>query len=56
MPKCRAVLRAATGLQEIQKLRAHFTRKHKITLSMQAALEFRVTMEAGECPVRVGAD
>lgn len=38
---CRHVIRAATGLREIEKLIVHLRRKHKRTLSMEAALELR---------------
>ncbi len=55
MPKCRVVINGMTGLQEINKLKSHFRRKHHLELSMERALEFRVTMEAGHVPVRFGA-
>jgi len=53
MPKCVVTIYAMTGLQELNKLQSHFAKKHKIVLSMNAALQFRETMEAGECPVRI---
>jgi len=53
MPGCKTVIRAWTGLQEIQKLMKHFEGKHKLVLTMDRALEFRVAMEAGEAPIRI---
>lgn len=50
MANCKYVIYAVTGLQEIDKLRAHFSKKHKLTISMERALEFRLAMEAGHAP------
>jgi hypothetical protein len=52
MPGCRSKIRAMTGLQELEKIQKHFKRVHKIELSMEAALKFRLAMEAGHPPVR----
>jgi hypothetical protein len=56
MPKCRHEIRGWTGLDELMRLRAHFLRKHKIDLSMDAALKVREVIEAGEVPIRVGEE
>lgn len=55
MPKCKYVFHGLTGLAELLCLKRHFWRKHKIDLSMDAALKFRVVIEAGEVPVKVDA-
>jgi hypothetical protein len=39
-----------TGLQELDKLRKHFARKHKVALSMGEALEVRIDVEEGREP------
>jgi hypothetical protein len=53
MPKCNTVINAWTGLQEIGKLQKHFEKKHKIILTMEAALKAREVMEEGGVPIRV---
>jgi hypothetical protein len=53
MPKCRTVINAWTGFQEIEKLQKHFLNKHKISLTMDAALKAREAMEAGFVPIRM---
>lgn len=53
MPKCKAEIRAWTGLQEIRKIQQHFARKHGLTLSMERTLEFRIAMEEGYAPIKI---
>jgi len=43
-PNCKTVIRALTGLQEIQKLQAHWNKKHG-SMSMNDALEVRALHE-----------
>ncbi len=45
VPGCRVVIHAMTGLQEINKLRRHFTRAHLARLAMIDALELREKWE-----------
>jgi len=45
VPGCKKVIRAMTGLQELQKLRTHMRRAHLANWDMNEALENRVTME-----------
>lgn len=47
---CRGTIRGMTGLQELDKLRKHFARKHKVALSMGEALEVRIDVEEGREP------
>lgn len=42
---CAHVIRAWTGLQEVEKLRAHFRQAHLAELSMVEALEVRAAWE-----------
>ena len=53
MPKCNHVIHAMTGFQEIEKLMKHFSKKHKISITMERALEFRVAMEDGLVPIKI---
>jgi hypothetical protein len=50
MPKCRSRINGMTGLQEIQKLRQHFLKVHKVNLSTGEALEVRINIEDGVEP------
>lgn len=45
VPGCKKVIHAFTGLQELDKLRAHMRRAHLANWSMNEALENRITME-----------
>jgi hypothetical protein len=45
VPGCRVVIRAMTGLQEIQKLARHFQTAHLARLTMYEALELRAKWE-----------
>lgn len=45
VPGCKVVIRAMTGLQEIQKLIAHVKRVHGVTWDMVQALEWRAKWE-----------
>ena len=47
---CRGVIRGMTGLQELDNLRKHFARVHKLALSPREALEVRVDVENGKEP------
>ena len=38
---CKHVIRAMTGLQEIQKLQAHFRKKHSKNININEALQIR---------------
>lgn len=50
VPKCRGRISGMTGLQELEKLRQHFKRAHKVTLTMGEALEVRIDLENGQEP------
>lgn len=50
MPKCRGKIGGLTGLDEIRKLIGHFQKAHKISLSMEEALEIRINLEDGKEP------
>lgn len=39
------MIRAMTGLQELQKLRTHMRRAHLVNYTMNEALEIRIRME-----------
>lgn len=45
VPGCRVIIRATTGLQELQKLMKHYERAHLVRLSMDEALKLRARME-----------
>lgn len=45
---CGAQIKGFTGLQEIQSLKTHMKRKHKITINTSEALEIRIKYEANE--------
>lgn len=45
VPGCKGIIRALTGLQEIEKLRYHYYRFHHCRLTVQQALELRVHIE-----------
>lgn len=45
---CGRAIRGMTGLQEIQNLRKHVSRKHKVGLDTSAALEWRTRFEEGQ--------
>jgi hypothetical protein len=54
-PNCKTVIHAFTGLQELNKLQAHWRRKHGETLSLDAALELRALAEgASDQPISPG--
>ena len=40
-PGCKTVIQALTGLQELQKMRQHFNRKHRKKLTLEEALNVR---------------
>lgn len=46
VPGCRTVIRAMTGLQQIQKLRDHVRRAHLAQWDVGDALEMRARWEA----------
>jgi hypothetical protein len=48
--QCTGNIMGMTGLQEIQKLVAHFYRVHKMGLTMDEALRVRIDMEEGREP------
>lgn len=50
MPKCRGKIGGMTGLQEIREMQKHFSKRHRISLSMEEALEVRIDMENGKEP------
>jgi len=50
VPKCRGQITGMTGLQELTKLRQHFSKSHRIFLSMEEALEVRIDIENGREP------
>jgi hypothetical protein len=56
MPGCRGKINGWTGLDEIKKLMGHFERKHKLVISMEQALEYRIAMEEGRIPVEILAN
>lgn len=45
IPGCKKIIRAMTGLQELEKLRKHVSRVHLMNWSMYETLENRVIME-----------
>jgi hypothetical protein len=45
---CRGVMRAMTGLQELEKLGNHMAMAHGQRLTMDVLLELRVKMENGD--------
>lgn len=45
VPGCNTVIRAMTGLQELQKLRQHMRRAHAVNYNMTDALELRLHYE-----------
>lgn len=45
VPGCRVVIRALTGLQELQKLQRHLKRAHLATKTMSEVLETRAEWE-----------
>jgi hypothetical protein len=45
VPGCKKVIRAFTGLQELQKMRAHLRRAHVAKVTMGEALELREQYE-----------
>ena len=47
---CQGIIRGMTGLQELDNLRKHFRKAHKLALSMGEALEVRVDVEDGREP------
>lgn len=50
MPKCRAKIHGWTGLDELLKIRQHFSRKHHYNLATDEAAEVRLAMEEGREP------
>lgn len=48
VPGCRHAIAAFTGLQELQKLIAHYRRAHLAHISMSDALEIRAAWEQQE--------
>lgn len=48
VPGCCGKIYAMTGLQELQKIDAHFRRAHNQNLDMGTLLELRIKMENGE--------
>lgn len=44
------MIHAFTGLQELQKLRAHMSKAHRNLMTMNAALEHRAAVEEGGNP------
>lgn len=52
---CRGRINGFTGLQELTNLQKHFTKVHRVTLSMGEALRVRVDMENGREPNLMGA-
>lgn len=40
-PGCKSVIIALTGLQELDKLRKHFKRKHRKAMNLEDALNLR---------------
>ena len=45
VPGCRVIIRAWTGLQELEKFIQHYARSHKCHMTMEEALERRVQAE-----------
>ena len=45
VPGCKKVIRAMTGLQELQKLQAHIRKAHGANWTMAETLENRVEIE-----------
>lgn len=45
VPGCKKIIRAFTGLQELQKLQAHMRKAHCANWDMNETLENRVIME-----------
>ena len=48
VPGCKHTVRALTGLQEIEKLKAHYKKAHLARITTQEALEIRVRIEKKE--------
>ena len=48
VPGCRTFIRGWTGLQQLDKLCAHYGRAHLTGLTMAQALELRERMEADQ--------
>lgn len=56
VPGCRAMIRGMTGLQELNRLDAHFRRIHGQALRGEQLLELRVKIENGETIYVSGGD